>query len=138
MTSPADTTSLVPNSGGAKLICCTVSIERDPPTVSAHVSYLPIIAFVRTDNHVLRPLLTTGPLVGWGELRASTVGCFVYGVCIDDNSGVSTVDRRYDSVAEFIDHAKALVTIEVAKVREQKGWPAHQIPTTPADLYTES
>jgi hypothetical protein len=138
VTTPTDITDVIPNSLGAKLIRCTVTVKKEPPTVATVVAYLPIVAFSHHRDHSFCPLVISGPLVGWGELRASVVGCYVYGICLDDESGVTTSNYLYDSVAEFIEHSKTLATLKVASVRKEKNWPEHLIPTVSLDFDEEA
>ncbi len=119
---------VVPNSSGAKLIRCLVSVDTSPPAVSTEIQYFPVVAFAVNNDTSFTPLLVSGPVIGWGEVRASMAGAYVYGICLDSTSGVVTTDNKYDSVEDFVSYAKSVVAIAVSDVRREKGWPESTMP----------
>lgn len=122
--------AVVPNSCGARLVRCVVSVQKEPPTVDSRIEYLPIVAFSENENGSFIPLSFSGPIVGWGELRASVIGCYVYGVAFENCEGVETVEGRYASIQKFTEYAVDVATRRIAEVRREKGWPGRLIPRT--------
>jgi hypothetical protein len=121
---------LLLNTSGMKLVRCLVQVEKDPSAVSTEVDFLPIVGFQPKTNGSFHPVLVTGPLIGWGEYRASVGGCFVYGVCADTSSGVSTADQHFSSIEDFTKASIEVVLPRVGEVRREKGWPAQMLPNT--------
>jgi hypothetical protein len=96
--------------------------------VSTDIQYFPVVAFAVNSDMSFTPLLVSGSLIGWGEIRASIAGAYIYGICLDSTSGVVTADNKYDSVADFVSYAKSVVAIAVSDVRREKGWPENTMP----------
>ena len=113
---------IVPNATGARLVTCSVSIERTPETITHSLTERYIVAFEISDKGHFVPLTLAGKIIGWGELRASVVGCFVYGIGLISGGPIQGAEQDFSSLELFVEYARRETLAAVRGVRKEKGW----------------
>lgn len=118
----SDQPERIANSMGHVLVECLVLFDTDPPRARTRVSFYPIVAYEVRRSGAYEPLLVSGKVKVWGDIRASVAGGAEYGVCNSPPKGVTTATRSFHSLEQFVDAARRDIAFVVDNVRREKGY----------------
>jgi hypothetical protein len=118
----SDQPERIVNSMGHVLVECMVLFDTDPPRARTRVSFYPIVAYELRRGGTYEPLLVSGKVKVWGDIRASVAGGVTYGVCNSPPNGVTTATHSFRSLEQFVDDARRTIAFVVDNVRREKGY----------------